>query len=90
MNQTQLVFGQDANLQRVLSKTQRAILDFLRSLESSEFHSSQLFEYVSSRCQVSPSSVDRILRELRKRGYVQYEVVNRRQSLYRVDKVLGP
>ncbi len=36
---------------------------------------------------VQPSSVDRVLRQLRSKGAVLYTVVNRRKSLYRIDAV---
>jgi hypothetical protein len=63
---------QEENLDRVYSKLGLSILAYhLRELA----------------CDFAPDSPSRILRELRLRGWVNYEVTNRRQSAYRVTSV---
>lgn len=49
-----------------------------------EFRISELTAYVLGRSVRAPASPDRILRQLRLDGVVNYEVVNRAQSLYRI------
>ena len=54
--------------------------------KGAEFRMPELLGYVRRRFPHSaPASVDRLLRQLRLDGKVDYTVVNRRQSLYRVD-----
>ena len=54
---------------------------------SREFHMGDLVKWVLGRRGSAPSSPDRILRQLRIDGLVSYTVVNRSQSLYRIDQV---
>ena len=51
-----------------------------------ELHAEELHQHIAKHtagCS-APGSVDRILRDLRRKGKVSYVVVNRHQSLYRV------
>lgn len=81
---------QAAHISRVTSQIARAILTFCRSrlaTGQSEFHADDLRAWVSVREATAPGSADRILRDLRRAGVVDYRVVNRAQSLYRVVSV---
>ncbi len=64
----------------------RALIRFRK--EGGEFRSEQLYEAVRAEVPCAPASVDRILRALRDSGEVSYAVLNRRESLYRVDFVI--
>lgn len=77
---------QAAHLARVTSAIGQAVLEFCRSIGANgEFHAKQLHDYVGSH--VAPASADRILRQMRSAGRVNYAVVNRRASLYRITAV---
>lgn len=53
--------------------------------DGSEFHADDLRQYVIARePKTAPGSPDRIMRLLRQAGRIQYAVVNRRKSLYRI------
>ena len=47
-----------------------------------QFHASDLREFISIHTPTAPASADRILRLLRRRGLLNYRVVNRQASLY--------
>ena len=84
---TQLEFNlQATELSRVSSAIGRAVLAFCTQSLGRTFHAADLQAFVSEQCQTAPGSADRILREMRKRGFVRYEVV-RSKSLYRVLEV---
>lgn len=71
------------HLDRVSDRIAGAITTFLASRDT--FHADELRRAVKERCgEVAPGSPDRILRDLRQRGVVAYELVNRAKSLYRV------
>ena len=81
---------QPAELARVTGRTAGAILKFLRRRLANgftEFHADDLRGSVASELATAPGSADRILRDLRKAGVVDYEVVSRSKSLYRVKTV---
>lgn len=81
--QAKFDFDQAAELERVTSRIGLLIIDFLRRLEpGQQFRAADLQRYVCGQCDAAPASADRVLRELRKKGLVDYKVVNRRQSLY--------
>lgn len=76
---------QQTQLERVRGRIGQAVLDFCRQRGLwAEFHADELREHVLRACQVAPGSPDRILRELRRERQVNYEVVNRKRSLYRI------
>lgn len=75
---------QNENLKRVKSKTAVAILQFFDTLEvGSKFHAQELRDFVAKLVPVAPASPDRILRDMRQREELNYELVSRSQSLYR-------
>ena len=75
---------QQKNLNRVSSRIAAAILEFCT--EGREFHADELRRHVDGcvATGVAPGSADRILRDLRKRRKLNYKVLNRKNSLYRV------
>lgn len=80
---------QPVELARVSGVIATAILEFFRMRRIKglhEFHADELHNWVAGHIisSTAPASADRILRELRRVGKVQYVVVNRRQSLYRL------
>lgn len=84
MTQLSLDFDQKEQLNRVRSKVALAILEFFGTLQHGDtFHAQQLRDHVASLVPVAPASPDRILRDMRQRGELDYEIVNRRESLYR-------
>jgi len=76
---------QTENIIRVRDSIAPHIIQFIREHNGKEFHGADLQQYVASHVNgfVAPGSPDRILRDLRKRGIVDYELVSRSQSLYR-------
>ena len=75
-------------LDSVSSRIATAITDFCAINEGAEFHADDLRRYVTvtvGTC--APGSADRVLRDLRQKGAVDYEVVNRAAALYRVRSV---
>ena len=72
------------NLERVKSNISGFVLDFVRGREGSTFYASELRSYVQKRHGTAPASPDRILRDLRQKGFLNYKVVSRSQSLYKV------
>jgi hypothetical protein len=78
---------QQANLARVSSNIAGIVRDFCRGrLDEgrAEFHMVDLTTYVNARSTIAPDSAGRILRDLRRHKVIDYTVVNRAQSLYRV------
>jgi hypothetical protein len=74
---------QNEHLERVSSRTEWAIIRFCQ--EHSSFHADELRAAVTRATgSAAPASSDRILRLLRTKGIVNYVVVSRRESLYRV------
>lgn len=61
------------------------VLAFCRSRIGREFHAQELRDYVARVHPTAPASADRILRDLRQRELVQYVLVSRSRSLYRVE-----
>lgn len=77
--------GEHSDLVRVRHSIARAVRDFCASRIGRVFCASELRAYVARRCGVTaPSSADRILRDLRQRAVVVYELISRSASLYRV------
>jgi len=84
MTQLQLDFEQAAQLQRVRGSTAWAISEFFTGLQAGqEFHADDLRRYVAERVSVAPASPDRVMRDMRKRGEIDYTVVSRSDSRYR-------
>jgi hypothetical protein len=81
---------QRANLVRVSNNIAGIVRDFCRERlddERAEFHMVDLTIYVNARSTIAPDSAGRILRDLRKQKVIDYTVVSRSQSLYRVEGV---
>lgn len=77
---------QAANLERVSGRISAAILGFCRG--RSVFHMEELRRHVEEVVgDVAPGSPDRILRLLRKQGRIDYEVLSRARSMYRLTRV---
>jgi len=75
---------QDRQLRRVKSKLASTIELFFEGINIGEtFHSDDLHNFVNERVQCSPASDTRVMRDMRAAGQINYEVANRRQSLYR-------
>ncbi len=74
---------QSLNLVRVSDKIASLILEFCSV--NAEFHMVDLCAYVTARePSTAPDSPSRILRSLRRQGLVDYQVVSRSASLYRM------
>jgi hypothetical protein len=78
------VSEQQANLDRVSARIRPAVKEFCLSRIGQQFHVEELTSYVRAKTTVAPGSPDRILRDLRQQGEIDYEVVSRSKSLYRV------
>lgn len=76
------------SLHRVRKKIGWIIYEFCAKRKADgcpEFHAEELLAAVRSvLSDVAPDSPSRILRDLRRQGLVNYVLVNRRQSLYRL------
>ena len=73
----------DEHLARVSDKIEDAVFRFC--LRFNEFHLNDLSDHVRRNIpNISADSPSRILRDLKRRGLVNYEVVDRKNSLYRV------
>jgi hypothetical protein len=76
------------SLERVSSRIGAAIVAFCASRVGQTFHADELRAHVTRACGVvAPGSADRVLRQLRLSNRIQYVVLSRRDSLYRVDGV---
>ena len=77
---------------RVKSRIGSLILLFFRQNRNLTFRMEDLRRYVELRMQgyIAPASTDRIVRHLRQRGELNYEVVSRHRSLYRILPVIRP
>ncbi len=83
------VVMREADLQRdclesVSSRIAKHVLQFATTYCGLTFHSSQLHKYVADRVDISPGSADRIMRDLKQKGLLNYTVVNRAKSLYKM------
>lgn len=75
---------QDAHLERVNARIGATVLAFCRETQKPDFHMEELMRFVRARIGAAPDSPGRILRDLRQRGAINYIVLNRRASLYRL------
>lgn len=82
---------QAEQLERVSDRIGALVLEFCSSHLGLRFFAEELTDYVRGRAEspVAPDSACRILRALRKAGRLDYVVVSRSQSLYRVTAVVG-
>lgn len=82
--------AQAEEVARVTSAIGGAVLAFCRArlrTAGGEFHGDDLRAYVAEHCPCAPGSPDRILRALRRAGQLDYQLISRRKSLYRVTRV---
>ena len=77
---------QAENLKRVNERIAKLVMAFCaeKLKNGCEFRMEELTNYVKSIMLIAPDSPGRILRDLRKRGYISYTVKSRRGSLYRL------
>ena len=74
---------QEIELSRVGDRIRGYILQFSRE-HPQEFHAEDLRRFVRRLDPaIAPGSPDRVLRAMRQRGELNYQIVNRSQSLYR-------
>jgi len=77
-----------SELSRVRANIQGHVLAFcgiVKKRDVAEFHAKELHEYVTEHYgEIAPNSAYRILWELKRGDVLDYEIVNRRQSLYRL------
>jgi len=77
--------GQSHQIERVGHRIGRYIVEFChgRMLQRQyQFHANDLRQFVEGRFPSAPGSSDRILRDLRQKGQLNYVIINRRDSLY--------
>jgi hypothetical protein len=82
--------GQADNIRRVRSRIGDLVLGFCEGRLAAgrpEFRISELQAHVADATQAAPASPDRILRLLRREGRLDYEVIDRAASLYRLRPV---
>lgn len=81
---------QDVHLTRVADNIGDLVLDFCRSqwYLGRDFHAQELRDYISDRNPLAaPASPDRVLRLLRQEKRVDYVVISRKNSLYRITQL---
>jgi len=82
---------QDENLDRVTARIGVAIVAFFRArteMDQRDFHVEDLRIYVRSQIgMIAPASSDRVMRSLRQEGFINYSVISRANSLYRIEDV---
>lgn len=81
---------QELNLSRVSERIQGLIMSFARDrvvTQRCAFHMTELTSFVSRHHVIAPDSAGRVLRLLRKRGQLDYVVLQRSLSLYEITKV---
>ena len=77
------LFDDREERRRVYGRIAPLIIAFADEHAGGTFHAEDLRIYVRDRApEIAPDSSSRILRELRLEGRLDYEVLNRRQSLY--------
>ena len=70
-------------LDAVASRIGSAILDFCSARGGQEFHADDLRRFVAQKVGLcAPGSADRVLRDLRQRGAIDYVCISRSESLY--------
>lgn len=84
---------QATNLKRVSDRIAPSILSFFEHRKNQSaflrqvptFHADELRVYVEKHCgTIAPGSTDRVLRQLRAAGKLDYVVLSRRESLYEI------
>ena len=81
---------QDEQITRVRNAIGDCVFAFCEKIGiDAQFHAEDLHHYVKNRHGGAPASADRILRLLRREGQLDYVVVDRADSLYRVTSLGG-
>lgn len=75
------------DLERCVRGQGATILEFLRQRVGREFHADELRVHVAKHHETAPGSSDRVLRDLRQRGYCKVVCVSRAESRYHVQEV---
>jgi hypothetical protein len=75
----------DVHLQRVSDRIEKLVFSFCA--KHVEFHMQDLTDWVRAKIQIAPDSAGRILRAMKAKGLVDYEIINRRASLYRIRNI---
>jgi hypothetical protein len=79
---------QKRQLERVTSRIGLSVYGFCRERGcGSSFHMTELTDWARRMTGTAPDSPGRILRALRQNGHIEYEVVDRAKSLYRLTRV---
>lgn len=81
---------QKAHLERVSARIGALIVSFCRdrlATKRPDFHMHELTSWLALHVNTAPDSASRILRHLKAKNVVRYDLVSRRSSLYRVTKV---
>lgn len=79
---------QKRQLARVRGHIAESVLEYARMVGTgATFSVESLQRFVRGRARAAPASPDRILRDLRRRGELDYVVVSRTNALYRFTKV---
>lgn len=75
---------QSENIERVSESIAPHIIRFLNDRCGNEFRGEDLRQYIYEHVDgfIAPGSPDRILRDLRQKGRVRYELISRSKSLY--------
>ncbi len=82
------VSEQKRQLERVKVSIADVIIEFFRLRRVGDrFFASELHAFVRDHAQIAPASADRVMRDLRKSGQVNYCVISRSRSEYRVESV---
>ncbi len=75
---------QTQQLRRVREAIATHVIKFIDTRAGKEFFNADLHNYVSEKMPIAPGSADRILRDLKSKGVVRYELRDRSKSLYYV------
>jgi len=80
---------QEVELTRVRDRIQQFIRVFFKEQGiKGQFHAEDLRRFIRKHDPViAPGSPDRVLRDMRQRGQLDYRVINRHQSLYQIDRL---
>jgi hypothetical protein len=80
---------QDDNLERVSKRIASAIYEFFAwrvRTDQLEFHAEDMRRWVIRTVgMVAPGSPDRVMRDLKQKGFIYYDNVDRPNSLYRIE-----
>jgi hypothetical protein len=77
---------QEEQLERVSARIEPLVREFVEVKYEGQqrFHIGELIDFVLKATQSAPTSPDRMLRKLRKDGFCNYRVVDRRKSIYEI------